>query len=211
MTNLPVPRFRIGDVMFVPGSTDGSESQQCPDCLGAGVWPTTSPAGEEHAVNCPTCRQTGKISFYRAEPITRQLTVGSVRIDTAADEGERVSYMCVETGVGSGNVYYEKNCHPDATSAYVVATLQAEEQTRRVRANNQNRDSLRVLTIRSAAETQARNRAIAAECALEDLKRRIVELDGNGYLFHTAEGPALREVSRHLVAEDDPIRQELTA
>lgn len=208
MTNLPVPRFRIGDVIFVPGTTDGREEQPCPDCLGAGVWPTTSPAGEEHSVRCPTCHQSGNISFYRIVPTTRRLTVGSVRIDTAADDGERVSYMCVETGVGSGNVYYEKRCYPDATSALAESTIMAEEQTRRIRENNQKHDELRVMTIKSAAETQARNRAIAAECALENLKRRVIELGDSGYLFLTAEGPELREVSLYLVPADDPMRAE---
>jgi hypothetical protein len=45
-----------------------------------------------------------------------ECTIGSVQIDSA-DQERPVRYMCVETGVGTGTVYDEKNLfktHPEA-------------------------------------------------------------------------------------------------
>ena len=51
------------------------------------------------------------------EVVLDRLTVGSIQIDTASRNGHPVSYMCRETGVGSGQIYYENMLHPTEEEA----------------------------------------------------------------------------------------------
>lgn len=60
------------------------------------------------------------ITYY-----VRELTIGSVRIDTAGKEP--ISYMCSETGIGSGNVYPESYFYATRVEADVAA-IQKQEQ-----------------------------------------------------------------------------------
>lgn len=212
-TRLPTPKFAIGDIIYVPHCQDGGEYLDCPDCLGAGAWPVVSPAGEAHEVSCPTCaslwgKGTGKLKFYRSEPVVRKLTVGSVRIDTAAKEGERVSYMCGETGIGSGNIYYEDRCCANEGDAMAFAQQLADEQTERVREKTKKQDALRVLPIAARQLSEYREASYGHQYALEDLKRKIIDLPEDGYCFSKSDTAFLREISLHLVAEEDELRAE---
>jgi len=85
---------------------------QCPDCLGTKEWRVLLPSGEEFQHDCRTCSRgyysEGRVAEYGDRGIVVERTIGSIRVDTA-DENRPVSYMCCETGVGSGTVYDEKN------------------------------------------------------------------------------------------------------
>lgn len=127
------PKYNIGDTVWSGLSGWMETFIKCPDCLGEKLWQVTTPTGEQFEVPCNTCMRgyfcTGEIGIYSDAPIVQCLTVGSVRIDTA-DENP-ISYMCKETGVGSGQVHYEKNLFSskdDATShakeLSAIATVQ---------------------------------------------------------------------------------------
>lgn len=131
--SLPEPKYKIGDVVFHAHGWYGSRQITCPDCLGKRFWSVTTPAGETFDLPCGTCERgyqsTGTISEYAEVTKVTPLTVGSVRIDTAANAEERVSYMCEETGVGSGSIYYETSLFLDHEPALLFATKRAAEQT----------------------------------------------------------------------------------
>ena len=55
MTDIPVPKYAIGDVVYRPRVDHATESLPCPDCLDSKRWTATSPAGEQHEIACPRC------------------------------------------------------------------------------------------------------------------------------------------------------------
>lgn len=132
---LPVPMYHIGQKVYVAKHRTTIEKLTCPDCLGKGEWITLNPAGKDVTVQCNTCTRgfapNGTIPG-KAIPwsLVAHYTVGSVRIDTAAKEGELVSYMMEETGVGTGSVYYEDRIFlsPDNAEDYshVISLKEAD-------------------------------------------------------------------------------------
>lgn len=66
------------------------------------------------------------MEYSACVPCTEKLTIGSIRIDTN-DIDKPVSYMCVETGVGSGSVYYESDLHLTEEEAFRFAQARAVE------------------------------------------------------------------------------------
>lgn len=108
-------KYSIGDVVYRAGTTTTTKQHPCPDCLGTRQWKATSPAGRDYQFGCPRCnssyRSDDSLSLAYSEFVatTNRLTIGSVRYDSHEHfpTRERTSYMCVETGVGSGSVYDE--------------------------------------------------------------------------------------------------------
>lgn len=48
--------FAIGDKVFVPRIFHKElPAEKCPDCLGAGTWHVSTPAGLSHDITCPRC------------------------------------------------------------------------------------------------------------------------------------------------------------
>lgn len=128
---LPVPKYAIGDrVLAALFNHHVQLSERCPDCLGTREWSVTTPAGETFQLACGTCRcgyeSIGTITRWGPCSDAEQLTIGSVRIDTNSDK-EKVSYMCVETGVGSGSVYTEDRLHSTRESALAWCAVASAE------------------------------------------------------------------------------------
>lgn len=109
-------KYSVGDKVFQATTHVVQKRHDCPDCLGAGKWSAKSPAGGHYEFSCPRCSSSYQsdrslsLSYSQHTGMVTPLTIGSVRGDTASDES--VSYMCRETGVGSGSVYYEKVLFP---------------------------------------------------------------------------------------------------
>lgn len=108
--DLPTPKFKKGDTVFQYWIDSTTEKLACPDCLNTKTWKITLPSGEEHTVPCQRCENTWGHELPSTRitgwaPRVRKLTIGSVRINT--NDAKPISYMCRETGVGSGSVYYE--------------------------------------------------------------------------------------------------------
>lgn len=130
------PKYDVGDTVFCAGhpAYEGY-TEQCPDCLGSGVWKVETPAGDSFPCKCETCgvgswtgAGSGRITKYKYSSWVRRLTIGSVRIDTA--DKNPISYMCNETGVGSGNVYYEEQLFDNEESAKVAGQIAAADAQR---------------------------------------------------------------------------------
>lgn len=136
MTQIPTPRFSIGQSAWSYEVVLVAVPERCPDCLGTARWPVTAPSGRKAVVLCSTC--TGgymRNHKFRAHGSTRLLTVSSVRIDTADVKYGPVSYMMVETGIGSGTIWRESRLFDTEAEAKVAADAaacrrQAEVDTR---------------------------------------------------------------------------------
>lgn len=129
-------KYDIGDVVWFARLKTETKAHPCPDCLGALAWSATSPAGGVFSVDCPRCAASYQSSsalnlkYTVWAPDTQRLTIGSVQADTS-DAGNK--YMCLETGVGSGQVYGEDSLFSSEDEAWAEATAKAAE-------NNANAD-----------------------------------------------------------------------
>lgn len=125
-------KFAVGDRVYHASTHLTTKQHPCPDCKGAQKWKAISPAGAEYQFPCPRCcasfQSNSDLSLrYQAfAPAVSTLTIGSIRVDTADERGH--SYMCVETGVGSGSVYYEKDMFSTREEAMTAAQLKAAEK-----------------------------------------------------------------------------------
>lgn len=124
--------YDIGDTVYFATTAAETFAHQCPDCLGSREWVATSPAGGEYKVPCPRCSTSYQandalnLKYVQHVASVRKLTVGSIQANTqpgAWDAGNR--YMCVETGVGSGSVYSERDLFPTEEAARTAATAKA--------------------------------------------------------------------------------------
>jgi len=129
-------KFSIGDVVYRAGIVPTTKQHPCPDCKGERKWKAISPAGTEYEFTCPRCSTSFQsnrdlsLRYQSYEPSITRLTIGSVKVDTHEERGNQ--YMCVETGVGSGSVYYESDLFTSHEEATTVAKLKASEADTKV-------------------------------------------------------------------------------
>lgn len=131
--DLPNPRYRVGDVVWVARVEVTTTPVTCPTCLGAKEWTVTAPNGDSWPIQCGACRRgyevRGTVDEETVKPVSVCMTVGSVRFDThEAVDGCPVSYMMRETGVGSGSVYYESDVGGTWEEAMARAEVLANER-----------------------------------------------------------------------------------
>lgn len=126
-------KFGIGDTVYWASTVIAQKQHPCPDCLGSREWKATSPAGAEYTFACPRCSERYmrncdlSLKYSVHEPAVRKMTVGSVRTDSHEDKPN--SYMCRETGVGSGAVYYENDLFATEAEAMRAAEAMAVSRT----------------------------------------------------------------------------------
>ncbi len=137
------PKYAIGDSVYGAHAAWLPDKVACPDCLGSAKWSVTTPAGETFEVRCHTCNEgwesSGKVRVYDWRPTVQALTIGSVRMDT--NDENPISYMCKETGVGSGTIHHEKKLFLTYDEAWANAgelakqySLDTQEQQEKDRA-----------------------------------------------------------------------------
>lgn len=138
LQDFPTPKFRIGEKVWHAWHSSRPEQHPCPDCLGTKVWACTSPAGHTMEMRCPRCDRDNytdalRLGYTKHTFGVRELTIGSIQINTASHYRDHpVAYMCVETGVGGGSVYYENKLYAtreeaETAQALLAAERQAEE------------------------------------------------------------------------------------
>ena len=142
MTNTIETKFKIGDIVWLADSSREEIRETCPDCLGTRYWSVTTPAGDEFECDCDTCRLGYEVRGFvtRWDFVGRapSLTIGSVRVDTD-DEKHAVSYMAIETGVGTGLIWYEPRLFAskdDALKAAEARALELQEDARKRAVNS---------------------------------------------------------------------------
>ncbi len=140
-------KYNLGDTVYAAGYRSECVQHQCPDCLGTRQWEAHLPSGEVLTVDCPTCHYgyevRGTVGRWEVNPDVRQLTIGQVRYDPAGfsrENGSGFTYMCEETGIGSGSVWNEERLFRDYDSALAASIPEADQ----VREQNNARESERI-------------------------------------------------------------------
>lgn len=137
MGDLPVPKFRIGDTVWIARTSSQSTMLPCPDCKNTRKWLVTTPAGAQFECACQRCgaytpqRGLPSLEYQRFAGYVESRTIGSVRLDSA-DKVNPVSYMAYETGIGNGNIYYERGLFDSEAAAKADADAQAAVQNAKV-------------------------------------------------------------------------------
>lgn len=126
-------KYSVGDVVYWATTVTEKRSRPCPDCVGTKKWKAVSPAGGEYEFACPRCsasyfsQRDLSLDYHEYTPHAVLMTIGSVRVDTA-DSDYGTSYMCTETGVGSGSIYREADLFPTKDEALKSAAAKAAGQ-----------------------------------------------------------------------------------
>jgi gas vesicle protein len=127
-------KFNKGDTVYFASTYTTQKFRDCPDCLGKKAWSVTSPAGDEYTFSCPRCGGSYQyhhelsLGYTEFAPKVERMTVGSVRFDSNDDDP--VSYMCEETGVGSGSVYRQGQLFSTEQEAAVEAEIIAKRRNK---------------------------------------------------------------------------------
>lgn len=134
MTDLPVPKFTIGQTVYQPRTTATEAQLLCPDCLGTRKWSVTTPGGAVFEARCQRCgresslpRGVPGLNYSTYVGVVDRLTIGSVRIDTASIRCP-IEYMATETGIGSGSLYDERTLYEDQSAAQSCADGDAAQK-----------------------------------------------------------------------------------
>ena len=184
-------KYSVGDVVFHAGLTTERKQHPCPDCKGERKWKAVSPAGSEFSFGCPRCNTRFssfddlKLDYTAHVPSIQRLTIGSVQFNSAKeswDSGAR--YMCLETGVGSGQVYQEANLYATEAEALEAAEAEAAVKNREtewiVKLYNKTLEisdyQLESAALREASDAQSKARSMLWN--LQDLFAGIEEADG---------------------------------
>lgn len=128
-------KYSVGDVVYYASTTTESKKHDCPDCKGLRKWKAISPAGKEYTFECPRCSASYNsdrdlvLDYSAYTPVVQRRTIGSIQVNTAKDSyGAGNSYMCIETGVGSGSVYREAQLFASESEAMAAAQEMAASQ-----------------------------------------------------------------------------------
>lgn len=128
-------KFDMGQTVYFANTTTETFRHACPDCLGSKEWEAKSPAGAVFKVACPRCSQSYQsndalnLNYTKFVPSVQKLTVGLIRASSMPGDGfgKGTEYMCLETGIGSGNLYRESKLFATEDEARASAQLAADE------------------------------------------------------------------------------------
>jgi hypothetical protein len=93
-SDLPEPRFRVGQTVWYADTKRVTRTLPCPDCLGAKTWRVETPAGGDYEVPCQRCcggytythhAEIAPLKYDEAEADPKSFTVKKVGIDTWGD------------------------------------------------------------------------------------------------------------------------------
>lgn len=131
---LPAFKYKKGDLVWYIQSTTTTKQLDCPDCLGSRLWKVTTPAGTAMTMTCQRCSdrmhhdiKLPSLKYHVAVYDVRHLTIGQLNNYSHNREGRDRSYMCIETGIGSGSVYNEDMLYEDEHVARDIARIKTEE------------------------------------------------------------------------------------
>ena len=98
-------KFSIGDKVYFIGYETKQVKNTCNVCKGSGKIEI-----ENETFNCPKCHgrkytiETEKQKWRIVESVYK---IGLVRPTIRVDGKDKTEYMMIETGIGSGSIYYE--------------------------------------------------------------------------------------------------------
>lgn len=163
-------RFAKGETVFSAETEWAEKWVSCPDCLGTCKWLVVFADDTSEQVECQTCKRgynpaTGKIDIKQHTPRVRKVTVGSIRYNDR--DAKPFSYMCEETGVGSGRVYYDDDLFTTEEEAVKRAREKYEEQMQHIAQNNFSKKFGGTKAIESALSSWGFSRKMQIEKAQE--------------------------------------------
>ncbi len=141
-------KYNIGDKVWIGMTRWIDKSVKCPECE-YGYIKIILSTGAESRARCPVCYGRNFKSSGDFHPVVESMTIGSVRYDSHAKVDEQFSYMCHETGVGSGSIWYE----PHIFTTKEEAEGHAQALTIRAKA-----DGLRASLAQAAHDEEEYNR-----------------------------------------------------
>ena len=179
---IPIPKYDIGDKVFAPRYALVQKAVQCPECLGEKVWQVRTPTGDEFELPCGGCggyndENSGTIKELSFNSYVEELTIGSVRLDTAdtRDGNHPVSYMCCETGIGTGSIYYEHRLFTDREGAEFMAKLEGKRAYDAMK-TRQDADNAKTLKRAQRKPTLAKRQIRELKKEVKALRAEIKEL-----------------------------------
>ena len=118
------PPFKIGDRIYYAHLGYGSKWVPCAFCAATG-WITGAGGDQRQCPDCYGRRGKEQSLPHRWRVADRRLTVGMIEMKHRGSTGQTLwSYMCYETGIGSGSVYRDGYCF--ATEARAQAFCDAQ-------------------------------------------------------------------------------------
>lgn len=140
---IPQPKFKVGEVVFVATWEEAGKRVQCPDCLGQKEWKVTT-ATEEFSVPCRTCQSgfgpsPGYITKSEITPVSRRTVIGTIEIMVNPKE-QYVTYVCQEGGYPKNTKYYlngtihkeDELFHTEDEAMKAAKRIVVEERKRRI-------------------------------------------------------------------------------
>ena len=125
--SFPQPKYSKGDKVFAADVEWREERITCVECEGTGQWAVKTPKGTEFEIKCQSCRERTDchVICMKATPVALKRTIGSIRIDTNSEHP--ISYMCDETGIGSGSIYIEGKLYTDENECLAFSKDRADK------------------------------------------------------------------------------------
>lgn len=131
-------KYGLGDRVYSAFHHSATRSEVCPDCLGTKNCVVTFAGGESYECGCVTCKRqlvsTGTILVDVQTPAVKTLTIGQVGYENG--EGR---YMCKETGIGSGSVYYDSTLFSTYEEAFEEAKNKCKAFMKNIAKQNFNK------------------------------------------------------------------------
>lgn len=158
--DFPTPKYRRGQVVFCVNVEHSREMLPCPDCLGSRKWKIITPAGSELEADCQRCghysdiRGVPSLHYTVWKPRVCARTISAVEVRAGwSNDPDPIRYMAVETGIGSGSVYSEKDLYPDEEAARTAAQARADSESAKIaeKPEQLNRQTFSHLRIEDAA------------------------------------------------------------
>jgi len=135
-------KYELNQKVYYPVIEGRAHTLDCPDCLNTGKWKVTTPGGEILEMNCPRCtdiHNRHSLIVEKFDPSVEMLTVGQRKVQEQLGEEDKVTYMCKETGVGSGSVYREELLYSNHAEAMLAAKEMAKEAYKKSGDRNRQR------------------------------------------------------------------------
>lgn len=140
-SDLPTPKFRIGQTVFYPDTDKAVEQLDCPDCLGVKKWRLEMPSGDTHEVPCQRC--CGGMTYSRIDdlptlnyevykPAVRSFLIANIEVRAKGhwdNKGPEVKYG------NSGSQWREESAlYGDEATALTLAKIMAAERNEKAEA-----------------------------------------------------------------------------
>jgi len=180
---VPEPRRKVGDRVWIASVERSSEKTDCPDCLGQRTWRAISRAGFETTVECPRCHGGGKIEVLTWIGVAREFKIGSIQVRTAIDyHGGCVAYYDGDNCCG--HTLQEWDVYSNEEEARAASQVRLEDYLarlpeREVKAMNLARE-LRLYQIKDAEIEKMQSELWDTSYRLRRMRERILELDSGG-------------------------------